>query len=118
MQRTYLSSNPLCSLQFIAPILFALGTLNAFTAYQSHNHGALATGLCLCVCATGLLAEDFPQRDYRRDRAVLAYVAARPGVGARRIARAVDAHERVVARSLARLTEDGRLVLNADGPTP
>ncbi|MFB7529723.1 MarR family transcriptional regulator [Streptomyces sp. NPDC056178] len=78
----------------------------------------MAAALCLCGCAAELLAEDFLQRDYRRDRVVLARVAARPGAVTRHIARAVDARERAVARSLDRLTDEGFLVLDVDSATP
>nr|WP_282693501.1 winged helix-turn-helix domain-containing protein [Streptomyces sp. CC208A] len=68
------------------------------------------TSLCLCVCAAGLFAEDLLQRDYRRDRAVLAYVAAHPGVEPGQVAHAVGSSKGVAARSLERLREDGLLV--------
>lgn len=78
----------------------------------------MATALCLCVCAAGLFAEDLLQRDYRRDGAVLAYVATHPGAATRHVARVIGARERVVARNLERLTADGLLVLVTDGVTP
>ncbi|MDO0936625.1 MarR family transcriptional regulator [Streptomyces sp. DG2A-72] len=78
----------------------------------------MATALCLCVCAAGLLAEDLLQRDFRRDRAVLAHVAVHPGAATRHIARALGARERVVERSLSRLTEERLLMLETDGVTP
>ncbi|MFF7415049.1 winged helix-turn-helix transcriptional regulator [Streptomyces lydicus] len=58
------------------------------------------------------------QRGYRRDRAVVAHVAVHPGAAPRQVARAVGAPERVVARSLSRLTEDGLVTLVTDGATP
>ena len=108
----------LLSLRFSAPTLFLLGCLNAWTAYLQRSGGGLATALCLCVCAAGLCAEDLLQRDHRRDREVLVRVAAHPGATARYVANAAGAPERVIARSLARLTEDGLLVLVADDTTP
>ncbi|MFI0218265.1 MarR family transcriptional regulator [Streptomyces lydicus] len=78
----------------------------------------MATALGLCVCAAGLFAEDLLQRDYRRDSAVLAHVAAHRGAATRHVARAIGARERVVARNLDRLTDDGLLVLVTDGATP
>ncbi|QNE77341.1 MarR family transcriptional regulator [Streptomyces finlayi] len=95
-----------------------LGVLNAWTAQETEDYGALSTALCLCVCAAGLFGEDLLQRGYRRDRAVLAHIAVHRGVATRHVARAVGAPERVVARSLDRLTDDGLLVLVTDDATP
>ncbi|MFF7408794.1 MULTISPECIES: winged helix-turn-helix transcriptional regulator [Streptomyces] len=95
----------------------ALGALNAWTAHQREDYGALFTALCLCVCAAGLFGEDLVQRGYRRDRAVLAHIAVHPGAATRHVARAVGASERVVARNLDRLTDDGLLVVVSDGAT-
>ncbi|UKY48155.1 hypothetical protein [Streptomyces inhibens] len=53
--------------------------MNAWTAQQRDDYGALSTALCLCVCAAGLFGEDLVQRGYRRDRAILAHIARRPG---------------------------------------
>ncbi|WP_434600527.1 winged helix-turn-helix domain-containing protein [Streptomyces sp. A5-4] len=58
------------------------------------------------------------QRGYHRDRVVLAYVAANPGSTTRHVANAIGAPERVVARNLDRLTDDGLLVIVTDGATP
>ncbi|WP_285229423.1 winged helix-turn-helix domain-containing protein [Streptomyces benahoarensis] len=78
----------------------------------------MPTGLCVCVCAAGLFGEDLLQREYRRDRAVLAFVAAHPGASTRFVATSIGVSERVVARNLGRLTEDGLLVLVAEGMAP
>ncbi|WAU03983.1 hypothetical protein [Streptomyces nigrescens] len=40
----------------------ALGSLNAWTAQQRDDYGALSTALCLCVCVAGLFGEDLVQR--------------------------------------------------------
>ncbi|MER0483258.1 winged helix-turn-helix transcriptional regulator [Streptomyces sp. Edi2] len=96
----------------------ALGALNAWTAQQRDDYGALSTALCLCVSAAGLFGEDLAQRGYRRDRAVLAHIAVHPGAATRHVARAVGASDRRVARNLDRLTDDGLLVLVTDGATP
>ncbi|MGD3111539.1 winged helix-turn-helix domain-containing protein [Streptomyces sp. YGL11-2] len=95
-----------------------LGALNAWTAQQRDDYGALSTALCLCVCAAGLFREDFVQRGYRRDRAVLAHIAAHPGAATRHVAHAIGVSERGAARSLDRLTDDGLLVLVSDGAPP
>ncbi|MGW7725921.1 winged helix-turn-helix transcriptional regulator [Streptomyces canus] len=95
----------------------ALGALNAWTA-QRHDYGAFSTALCLCVCAAGLFGEDLVQPGYRRDRVVLAHIATHPGAATRQVARAVGASERVVARNLDRLTDDGLLVLVMGGEPP
>jgi hypothetical protein len=92
--------------------------MNAWSAQQAGDYVSVSTALCLCVCAAGLFGEDLLQRGYRRDRAVLAHVAAHPGAETRSVARAVGANEHVVARSLSRLTDDGLLVLVTDGATP
>ncbi|MDW4907803.1 winged helix-turn-helix transcriptional regulator [Streptomyces sp. ADMS] len=65
-----------------------------------------------------LFGEDLLQRGYRRDRAVLAHIAVHPGASTPHVARVVGASERVVARNLDRLTDDGLLVLVMDGATP
>lgn len=111
-------SNAFRSARFTAPVLLVLGAMNAWTAHQTEDYGSLSTALCLCVCAAGLFGEDLLQRGYRRDRVVLAHVAAHPGAATRRVARAVGAPERVVARNLDRLTDDGLLVLVTCGATP
>ncbi|WP_371774419.1 winged helix-turn-helix domain-containing protein [Streptomyces sp. NBC_01438] len=49
---------------------------------------------------------------------MLAHIAAHPGVEARGIARAVGAPERVVARNLSRLTEDGLVFMVEDDVHP
>ncbi|WP_435211895.1 winged helix-turn-helix domain-containing protein [Streptomyces sp. bgisy034] len=54
------------------------------------------------------------QRGHRQDLMVLAHVAAPPGAEARGIARAVGTPERVVARNLSRLTENGLVALVDD----
>ncbi|MCY0940109.1 MarR family transcriptional regulator [Streptomyces antarcticus] len=68
------------------------------------------------MCAAGLFAEDLLQDGYRRDRAVLAHVAAHPGATPRQTARSLGAAEKVVARSLSRLTDDGLLERCEEGP--
>jgi hypothetical protein len=92
--------------------------MHAWTALPSEDHTAFAIAMCLCICAAGLFTEDRLQRDYRRDGAVLVYVAAHPGAATVHVARAIGARERVVARNLDRLTDDGFLVLRTDGATP
>lgn len=114
----HLSKPVIRSACFTAPVLLALGAVNAWTAQRTEDYGSLSTALCLCVCAAGLFGEDLLQRDYRRDSTVLAHVAAHPGAATRHVARAVGAPERVVARNLDRLTDDGLLVLVTDGATP
>ncbi|MFH8290409.1 winged helix-turn-helix domain-containing protein [Streptomyces sp. NPDC018059] len=112
-------SNPaIRSARFTAPILLVLGAMNAWAAQRAEDYGSLSTALCLCVCAAGLFGEDLLQRGYRRDRAVLAHVAAHPGAATRHVARAVGMPERVVVRNFDRLTDDGLLVLVTDGETP
>ncbi|KUO22092.1 winged helix-turn-helix domain-containing protein [Streptomyces dysideae] len=96
----------------------ALGALNEWTAREREDYAALSTALCLCVCAAGLFGEDLVQRGYRRDRAVLAHIATHPGAATRHVARADGASERVVARNLDRLTDDGLLALVMGGETP
>ncbi|AQY20220.1 hypothetical protein T261_00764 [Streptomyces lydicus] len=88
----------------------ALGALNARTAQQRDDYGALSTGLCLCVCAAGLIAEDLGnaataviERSLRTSRRA-------PGAAARHVARAVGASGRGVVRNLDRVTDDGVLV--------
>ncbi|QES27197.1 hypothetical protein DEJ47_12665 [Streptomyces venezuelae] len=96
----------------------ALGAMNAWTAQTKADYAALSTALCLCVCAAGLFGEDLVQRGYRQDLMVLAHVAAHLGAEARGIARAVGSPERVVARNLSRLTENGLVVLVDDDAHP
>lgn len=92
--------------------------MNAWTAQTKADYAALSTALCLCVCAAGLFGEDLVQRGHRQDLMVLAHVAAHPGAETRGIARAVGAPERVVARSLSRLTEVGFVLLVEDDVDP
>ncbi|MFD4480370.1 winged helix-turn-helix transcriptional regulator [Streptomyces sp. NPDC058471] len=92
--------------------------MNAWTAQQNEDYGSLSTALCLCVCAAGLFGEDLLQRGYHRDRVVLAHIAGHPGAATRHVARAVGVPERVVARNLDRLIDDGLLELATDGATP
>lgn len=113
-----LSGSAIRSARFASPVLFALGALNSWSGTAAGDYGAVSTGLCLCVCAAGLFGEDLLQRGYRRDRAVLAHVAAHPGADTRYVARSVGATERVAARSLDRLMDDGLLALVSDGATP
>lgn len=117
-KEAHLSNPALRSARFTAPILLTLGALNAWTAQQRHDYGAFSTALCLCVCAAGLFGEDLVQPGYRRDRVVLAHIATHPGAATRQVARAVGASERVVARNLDRLTDDGLLVLVMGGEPP
>lgn len=79
---------------------------------------AVSSGICFCACAVGLFGEDLLQRAYRGDRAVLAYVAAHPGATARHVARAISIPERIAARSLDRLADDGLLAVAWDDATP
>ncbi|MFE9601450.1 MarR family transcriptional regulator [Streptomyces hokutonensis] len=88
--------------------------MNAWTAQTKADYGALSTALSLCICAAGLFGEDLVQRGHRQDLVVLAHVATHPGAEVCGIARAVGAPERVVARNLSRLTEDGLVVLVGD----
>ena len=68
------------------------------------------------VCADGLFGEELLQRGYRPcASSVLAYLEAHPGAGTRHASRAVDAPERVAARILGRLTDDGLPDLTTDG---
>ncbi|MFD7856814.1 MarR family transcriptional regulator [Streptomyces microflavus] len=101
-----------------APILLVLGAMNAWIAQTKADYAALSTALCLCVCAAGLFGEDLVQRAHRQDLMVLAHVAAHPGAEARSVARAVGTPERVVARNLSRLTENGLVVLVEDDEHP
>ncbi|GGS93588.1 hypothetical protein GCM10010254_12000 [Streptomyces chromofuscus] len=119
LKEHHLSNAALRSARFTAPILLALGALNAWTAQErpQEDYGALSTALCLCVCAAGLFGEDLLQRG-REDRAVLAHIATHLGAAPRHVARALGAPERVVARNLDRLTDDGLLVVVAVGATP
>lgn len=103
-------SKVLSSIRVSSPFLFALSALQVAMSHARHDFGGVATGLCLCVCAAGLTGEDLLQRDYRRDRVVLAYVARHPGVDVVQVARALGDPDRIVVRSLARLEEDGLLV--------
>ncbi|WP_234362588.1 winged helix-turn-helix domain-containing protein [Streptomyces formicae] len=92
--------------------------MNAWTAQTKADYAALSTAMCLCVCAAGFFGEDLVQSGHRQDLVVLAYVAAHPGAEARGIARAVGVPERVVARNLRRLTENGLVVLMDDDVHP
>ncbi|THA41208.1 MarR family transcriptional regulator [Streptomyces sp. A1547] len=67
--------------------------------------GALATALCLCVCAAGLFVEDQLQRGLRRDQRVLAYVGSHPKATMSDISLALGLPGRKAEASLARLTE-------------
>ncbi|WP_079055858.1 MarR family transcriptional regulator [Streptomyces caeruleatus] len=113
-----MSDSAIRSARLTSPVLFVLGALNAWSAQAAGDYGAVSTGLCVCVCGAGLFGEDLLQRSYRDDRAVLAHVAPHPGVTARHVARVTGIPERLVARSLDRLTDDGLLVPVADGATP
>ncbi|MFJ8732785.1 winged helix-turn-helix domain-containing protein [Streptomyces bauhiniae] len=93
-----------------APILLTLGAINAWLAAVEADYAALSTALCLCVCAAGLFGEDLVQRGHRQDLVVLAHVAAHPGAETRGIAQAVGVPERLVARNLDRLVEEGFVV--------
>ncbi|KOU98403.1 hypothetical protein ADK91_30330 [Streptomyces sp. XY511] len=103
----------LSSLRFTAPALFTLGLLNAITAQLGGDRGALATALCLCVCAAGLFVEDQLQRGLRRDQRVLAYVGAHPTATVCGVSQAVGISDRQAEASLARLAEQA-LVSCAD----
>lgn len=113
-KETHLPKAAFRSARISAPILLALGAMNAWTAQMKADYAALSTALCLCVCAAGLFGEDLVQRGRRQDLVVLAHVAAHPGAGARDIARAVGISERVLVRNLGRLTEYGLVVLVED----
>jgi len=117
-KEAHLPKSALRSVRFTAPILVALGAMNAWTAQTKADYAALFTALCLCVCAAGLFGEDLVQRGHRQDLMVLAHVAAHPGAETRGIARAVGAPERVVTHNLSRLTEDGLVVLVEDDVHP
>lgn len=110
-KEAHLQKPALRSARVTAPILVALGAVNAWTAQTAADYAALSTALCFCVCAAGLFGEDLVQRGYRLDLAVLAHVAAHPVAVTCGIARAVGVPERVVARNVSRLTEEGLLVL-------
>ncbi|MET9374081.1 MarR family transcriptional regulator [Streptomyces sp. NPDC002992] len=105
-----LSKPMLRSLRVTSPLLFVVGAMNAVTAQIEGNRGALATALCLCVCAAGLFTEDLLQQDLRRDPRVLAYVAAHPNVSLARAAGDLDLPLQKVEVSLARLVAAGLLV--------
>jgi hypothetical protein len=114
----YLSESAIRSARFTSPVLFALGGLNAWVGQAAGDYLAVSTGLCVCVCAAGLFGEDLLQRGYRGDRAVLAYVAAHPCATTRQVAQAIRIPERLAARSLNRLTDDGLLAVASDDETP
>lgn len=79
---------------------------------------AVSSAIFLCTCAAGLFGEDLPQRAYRGDRAVVAYVATHPGATTRHVARAISIPECIAVRSLDRLADDGLLVVASDAATP
>lgn len=55
-----------------APILFALGAINAWTVQEAGEYDSLSmAALCLCACAAGLSARA-PQGGYCRGRVALA----------------------------------------------
>lgn len=111
-----LSENLLRSLRFTSPALFGLGALNAVTAQMQGNRGALATALCLCVCAGGLFVEDRLQRDLRQDRRILAYVAAHPAASVTGAARDLGSSSRTIEASLERLVADGLVAHGGEDP--
>jgi hypothetical protein len=117
-KEAHLPKSALRSARVTAPILLSLGAMNAWGAQQAGDCGSVSTALCLCACAAGLFGEDLLQRGYRRDRVVVAHIAAHPGGETRSVGQAVGANERVVARNLSHLTDDGLLVLVTDGATP
>ncbi|MGW9409056.1 winged helix-turn-helix domain-containing protein [Streptomyces diastaticus] len=117
-KEAHLPKAALRSARVAAPILMALGAMNAWTAQTKADYAALSTALCPCVCAAGLFGEDLVQRGHRQDLVVLAHIAAHPGAEARGIARAVGAPERVVARNLSRLVEIGLVLLVEDDVHP
>ncbi|MFJ8980119.1 winged helix-turn-helix transcriptional regulator [Streptomyces sp. NPDC102282] len=117
-KEAHLPKAALRSARVTAPILLALGAMNAWDAQTKADYAALSTALCLCVCAAGLFGEDLVQRGHRQDLGVLAHIAAHPGAEARGIARAVGAPERVVAHNLSRLIEDGLVLLIEDDVYP
>lgn len=94
----------------------ALGAMNAWTAQTKADYAALSKALCLCAAV--LFGEELVQSGHRQDLVVLAYVASHPGAEARGVARAVGATERVVARNLSRLSEDGLVILVKDDVNP
>ncbi|MFF1558201.1 MarR family transcriptional regulator [Streptomyces sp. NPDC058279] len=106
-----LPNTTLLSLRLTAPLLFALGSTCAFFAQLHRDYAAIAVSLCLCVCAAALLAEDLLQESYRRDRAVLVYVASHPGAIPGQASRALGITKRRATRDSARLTRDGLLFL-------
>lgn len=62
-----------------APTLFAIGAGCALSANFRDDYALIALSLCLCACAAALFAEGLIREAYRRDRALLVYVATHPG---------------------------------------
>lgn len=78
--------------------------MNAWTAQETKDHGALS----LCVCAVGMVGEVLPP-----DTTVTARASrisrCTHGVATHQVARAVGISEPVVTRNLDRLSDDGLL---------
>ncbi|MFE6459472.1 MarR family transcriptional regulator [Streptomyces cinereoruber] len=89
--------------------------MNIATAHTEGDRGALATAICLCVCAAGLFAEDLLQHGLRRDQRVLAYVAAHPKSSLVQTARDLRLPARVTQASFDRLVAEDLLAEVEEG---
>ena len=111
----HLSEFAIRSARFTSPALFALGGLNAWVGQTAGDSLPYPAGCASVSARLALFGEDLLQRGYRADRAVLVYVAAHPGVTTRQVAQAIGTPERLAARNLDRLTDDGLLSVTTDG---
>ncbi|MFD6076757.1 MarR family transcriptional regulator [Streptomyces hydrogenans] len=97
------------SLRYVAPVLFAIGAMNTFTASLQGDLVSISTALCLCLCAAGLFVASQKQRDLLLGQKILAWVANHPEVTAGQVARAVSCSTPTAQVGLERLTNEGFL---------
>lgn len=93
-----------------APTLFAIGAGCAVSGHFRGDYAAIALSLCLCVCASALFAEGLIREAYRRDRALLVYVATHPGSTPNESAQVLGGTVRRATQDFARLSRDELLV--------
>lgn len=101
-----------------APTLFAIGAGSALSGNYRGDYALVALSLCLCVCAAALFAEGLVREAYRRDRALLGYVAAHPGSTPNQSAQVLGGTVRRATQDFARLSRDGLLVPVVVGADP
>ncbi|MFF4520491.1 hypothetical protein [Streptomyces bluensis] len=86
-------------------------------AHSNNNPAALGLSLAPAPCGLLLSAADIYEPSLRRDAAILAHIARRPGARTHHGGNALGIRDATAARRLARLTKAGLIVRETENET-